>query len=422
MLLRSRQAGFGGDQHRNVIGHTPRTGNPQYTLQDQGIFDSRCSRHMTGNNFLQIIKRLMVDLLHLEEVLKETECLRFYLPDSKLHGMESQVLLKVPRQNNMYSFDLKNVVPSGDPLGKFDEKADEGFFVGYSINSKAFRVFNTRTRKVEENLHINFLENKPNVAGSGPDWLFDIDLYKTLMNYDPQSSEDAVADDAGKKTNEEPANEGERNGQEKEGGASNKEDDQNVQDFRAELDNLLVQQKEGYANSTNREDPLCLIWKVYVDEIIFGSTKKSLCVKFEWMMHKRFQMSSMGELTFFLGLQVKQKDDGIFISQDKYVANILKKFDLALQLRLTRHYSRMKKHDIMFAVCVLCKVQLLLKFNLYAVKGFFRYLKARMDGRTCNIKQMCVKSQTPRQVKRGRDIKIPQSGGLPEKVGDEAIH
>ncbi|GJQ90764.1 putative ribonuclease H-like domain-containing protein [Tanacetum coccineum] len=96
-----------------------------------------------------------------------------------------------------------------DPLGKFDGKADEGFFVGYSINSKAFRVFNTRTRKLL-----------------------------------PQSSEDAVANDAGKKTNEEPANEGERNGQEKEGGASNKEDDQNVQD--------LIKKKEAYANSTNR--------------------------------------------------------------------------------------------------------------------------------------------------------------------------
>ncbi|GJV40990.1 ribonuclease H-like domain-containing protein [Tanacetum coccineum] len=73
-----------------------------------------------------------------------------------------------------------------------------------------------------------------------------------LLYDSPQSLKDAVADDAGKKTNEEPANEGERNGQEKEGGASNKEGDQNVQDFRAELDNLLVQQKEGYANSTNR--------------------------------------------------------------------------------------------------------------------------------------------------------------------------
>ncbi|GJS95768.1 putative ribonuclease H-like domain-containing protein [Tanacetum coccineum] len=69
-----------------------------------------------------------------------------------------------------------------------------------------------------------------------------------------------------------------------------------------------------------------LLVQVYVDDIIFGSTKKSLCTEFEKMMHKKFQMSSMGELTFFLGLQVKQKEDGIFISQDKYVIEILQKF------------------------------------------------------------------------------------------------
>ncbi|GJT57786.1 putative ribonuclease H-like domain-containing protein [Tanacetum coccineum] len=62
-----------------------------------------------------------------------------------------------------------------------------------------------------------------------------------------------------------------------------------------------------------------LLVQVYVDDIIFGSTKKSLCTEFEKMMHKKFQMSSMGELAFFLGLQVKQKDDGIFISQDKLI-------------------------------------------------------------------------------------------------------
>ncbi|GJY51470.1 putative ribonuclease H-like domain-containing protein [Tanacetum coccineum] len=69
-----------------------------------------------------------------------------------------------------------------------------------------------------------------------------------------------------------------------------------------------------------------LLVQVYVDDIIFGSTKKSFCIEFEKMMHKKFQMSSMGELTFFLGLQVKQKEDGIFISQDKYATEILKKF------------------------------------------------------------------------------------------------
>ncbi|GJS31696.1 ribonuclease H-like domain-containing protein [Tanacetum coccineum] len=100
-----------------------------------------------------------------------------------------------------------------DPLGKFDGKADEGLFVGYSINSKAFRVFNTRTRKVEENLHITFLENKPNVARSGSYSLFDIDLLTNSMSYEPvtagnQTNKNEVADDAGKKTNEELANEG----------------------------------------------------------------------------------------------------------------------------------------------------------------------------------------------------------------------
>ncbi|GJW69891.1 putative ribonuclease H-like domain-containing protein [Tanacetum coccineum] len=68
-----------------------------------------------------------------------------------------------------------------------------------------------------------------------------------------------------------------------------------------------------------------LIVQVYVNDIIFGSTKKKLCTEFKKMMHKKFQMSSMGELTFFLGLQVKQKEDGIFINQDKYVTEILKK-------------------------------------------------------------------------------------------------
>ncbi|GJR22571.1 putative ribonuclease H-like domain-containing protein [Tanacetum coccineum] len=72
-----------------------------------------------------------------------------------------------------------------DSLGKFDGKSDEGFFVGYSLSSKAFRVYNTRTRRVEENLHIGFLENKPMIEGNGPKWLFDIDSLTQSMNYVP---------------------------------------------------------------------------------------------------------------------------------------------------------------------------------------------------------------------------------------------
>ncbi|GKE39818.1 putative ribonuclease H-like domain-containing protein, partial [Tanacetum coccineum] len=72
-----------------------------------------------------------------------------------------------------------------DHLGKFDGKSDEGFFVGYSLSSKAFRVYNTRTWKVEENLHIGFLENKPMIERNGPKWLFDIDSLTQSMNYVP---------------------------------------------------------------------------------------------------------------------------------------------------------------------------------------------------------------------------------------------
>ncbi|GJZ74418.1 putative ribonuclease H-like domain-containing protein [Tanacetum coccineum] len=70
-----------------------------------------------------------------------------------------------------------------------------------------------------------------------------------------------------------------------------------------------------------------LLVQIYVDDIIFGSTKKELCDEFEKLMKDKFQMSSMGELTFFLGLQVQQKKKGIFISQDKYVNEILRKFN-----------------------------------------------------------------------------------------------
>ncbi|GKB82016.1 putative ribonuclease H-like domain-containing protein [Tanacetum coccineum] len=84
-----------------------------------------------------------------------------------------------------------------DSLGKFDGKSDEGFFVGYSLSSKAFRVYNTRTRRVEENLHIGFLENKPMIEGNGPKWLFDIDSLTQSMNYVPIAAGTITNESAG---------------------------------------------------------------------------------------------------------------------------------------------------------------------------------------------------------------------------------
>ncbi|GKC35506.1 putative ribonuclease H-like domain-containing protein [Tanacetum coccineum] len=84
-----------------------------------------------------------------------------------------------------------------DHLGKFDGKSDEGFLVGYSLQSKAFRVHNLETKRVEENLHITFLENKPNVVRKGPTWLFDLDYLTDLMNYQPVRSENQANKHAG---------------------------------------------------------------------------------------------------------------------------------------------------------------------------------------------------------------------------------
>ncbi|GJV34296.1 putative ribonuclease H-like domain-containing protein [Tanacetum coccineum] len=150
-----------------------------------------------------------------------------------------------------------------------------------------------------------------------------------------------------------------------------------------------------------------LLVQVYVDDIIFGSTNKELCTGFEKLMKDKFQMSSMGELTFFLGLQVQQKEDGIFISQDKYVAEILKKFNYSdvksastpvdlekplvkdrdvddVDVHLYRSmigslmYLTTSRPDIMFAVCACARFHVTPKTShLLAVKRIFRYLKGK---------------------------------------------
>nr|GEV15881.1 hypothetical protein [Tanacetum cinerariifolium] len=148
-----------------------------------------------------------------------------------------------------------------------------------------------------------------------------------------------------------------------------------------------------------------LLVQVYVDDIIFGSTKKELSYKFESLMHDKFQMSSMRELSFFLRLQVQQKSDGIFISQDKYVADMLKKFNFStvktastlmepnkalvndaeaedVDVYLYRSmigslmYLTTSLPDITFVVCDCARFEVTPKTShLHAVKRIFRYFK-----------------------------------------------
>nr|GEU70421.1 putative ribonuclease H-like domain-containing protein [Tanacetum cinerariifolium] len=150
-----------------------------------------------------------------------------------------------------------------------------------------------------------------------------------------------------------------------------------------------------------------LLVQVYVDDIIFESVRKEICTEFKKIMHKNFQISSIGELTFFLGLQVTQKDDGIFISQDKHVDEILKKFGFStvkttstpmetskllmkdenakdLDVHLYRSmigslmYLTSSRPDIMFVVCACARFQVTPKvLHHHAVKRIFRYLKGQ---------------------------------------------
>nr|GEV01061.1 putative ribonuclease H-like domain-containing protein [Tanacetum cinerariifolium] len=150
-----------------------------------------------------------------------------------------------------------------------------------------------------------------------------------------------------------------------------------------------------------------LLVQIYVNDIIFGSTNKDSCKAFEKLMKDKFQVSSMGELTFFLGLQVKKKKDGIFISQDKYVAEILRKSGLTngksastpidtekpllkdpdgedVDVHIYRSmigslmYLTSSRPDIMFAVYACARFQVTPKAShLHVVKMIFRYLKGK---------------------------------------------
>ncbi|GJV30692.1 putative ribonuclease H-like domain-containing protein [Tanacetum coccineum] len=209
-------------------------GHPEILFTgSMAVVDSGYSSHMTGNKaYLQTMKITM----------EACAFVNFKLLD------ESQVVLRAPRKDDVYSLDLKNIVLSGERknrtlieaartmladsllpipfwaeavntacyvlnrvlvtkpqnktpyellIGKFDGKSDEGYLLGYSTSSKAFRVYNKRTKRVEENLHINFLEDQPNVAGTSPNWMFDLYFPTNSMNYIPVSVENQVIVDAG---------------------------------------------------------------------------------------------------------------------------------------------------------------------------------------------------------------------------------
>nr|GEU51398.1 putative ribonuclease H-like domain-containing protein [Tanacetum cinerariifolium] len=538
-----------------------------------------CSRHMIENiSYLSEYEPMMEDMSHLnmkvERLLHKTSC-KTKLVNSiskPLHTLHMDLFgptsvsslhhkwVLVNKSQNKTPYELFNtrihaigflrpfrchvmILNTLDHLRKFDAKGDEGYFVGYSLSSKAFMVFNKRAKKVEENLHVDFLDNKLIEKGVGPNWLFDIDTLTNSMNYVPvvvagtsstniseqdcnddvpESSriskptatskvpsadqvEPAVSltveskilivsslvptvcldishesssgprliskgvisqkeapslgnaltllnrfkDTFGNTSNAVTLNEVEADLSNietsipKQGQASSTRDTQEegidyeevfapvarIEAIRRFLayasfmgfivyqmdvksaflygtidEEVYVMQPPGFQDPEFPErvykvekamyglhqaprtwygtlskylldngfqrgtiDQTLFIRKhkgefllvqVYVDDIIFGSSNPQLCREFKALMHDKFQMSAIGELTFFLGLQVLQKKDGIFLSQDEYVGDIL------------------KKPDIMFAVCACARHQVTPKeCHLHAVKRIFRYLK-----------------------------------------------
>nr|GEW09839.1 putative ribonuclease H-like domain-containing protein [Tanacetum cinerariifolium] len=459
-----------------------------------------------------------------------------------------------------------------DNLGKFEEKGDKGYFIGYLMSSRAFKVFNKRTRRVEENLYVEFLEKKAIQKVSGPNWLFDIDSLTKSINYVPvdvgtiftnlSGTKDASRQEVWKDVSslryialpnwahdallefsssqpqdhcstEVPEGSGNSNpvastsntlsdqmetltvetpiptvsspvptvystdSQESSSDArliskrtlvdcpkgvrpigtkwvlKNKRDERvivirnkarlvaqgHTQEEGIDYDEVfapvariediklflayasfvgfivyLMDVKSAFLYGTIDEEVYVMHplgfqdpdfpAKVYkVEKAMYGLHQsprawygtlskyllkngfQSLCREFEALMHEKFQMSAMGELNFFLGLEVLQKKVGIFLSQDKYVGDILKKFrytdvrssntpmdkenpwekdgtrkDVDLHLYRSMIGSLMYLTSsiayIMFVVCACARHQVTPKeCHLHAVKRIFRYLK-----------------------------------------------
>nr|GEU68235.1 ribonuclease H-like domain-containing protein [Tanacetum cinerariifolium] len=218
-----------------------KAGNSQMDLQDQGVINSGCSRHMTMN---------MSCLTDCKEIDGGYVAFGGIPKGGKITGKGTIKTGNLDFENMYFvrvlKFNLFNVSQMCDK--KNSVLFNDTKCIVLSSNFKLIDESQVLLRVPRKNNM--FSESTPNVISSGPDWLFDINVLARTINYEP----------------------------------------------------------------------------IVADDIIFGSTKKELCNEFERLMHEKFQMSSIGELTLFLGLQVKQKKDRIFISQDKHVAEILKKF------------------------------------------------------------------------------------------------
>nr|GEU38388.1 reverse transcriptase domain-containing protein [Tanacetum cinerariifolium] len=426
------------------MGMKGKVGSSQNHIDDKGYLDSGCSRHMIGNiSYLSDYEPFEGGYVSfgqggckiIGKGTIKTECIVLGR-DFKLLD-DANILLRTPRwlghlnfktMNKLVRHNLVRGLPTKcfendhnytaylkgkqhKASCKFKTKGDEGYFLGYSMSSKAFRVFNKRTKRVEENLHIEFLKNKATQKGSGLNWLFDIDSLTKSMNYVPvvnaciistnflEHLESTLSQPQDAWNTDAPESRGNSNPT---ATSTNPPADQLetltvetpiptvkpkkisdalqdpswVEAMQEELIQFKIQKVWSLVDCPkgvrpigtkyvlkNKKDErgivirnkarlvaqwhtqeegidydevfapvarieairLFLTYALFMGFIVYQMDVKSAFlygtideeVEFEALMHEKFQMSAMGELNFFLGLQVLQKEDGIFLSQDK---------------------------------------------------------------------------------------------------------
>nr|GEX24430.1 uncharacterized mitochondrial protein AtMg00810-like [Tanacetum cinerariifolium] len=439
-LLRPQLVGF-GSLDRTLL----TKGNSQNKIDDKGYWDSGCSRHMTGNisylsdyepfdggyvSFGQggckiigketiktgklefenvyFVKDLKYNLFSLSQIYDNKNSVIFTDSECIVLGRDfklrdyTNVLLRTPRQYNMYSINLNNIVPHKDLTCLVAKaSADESELWHRRLRHLNFKIMNKLVRhnlvrglpsKCYENDHTcaACLKGKQHKASCKTKLVHSVTkplhtLHIDLFGPTPDETSGILKNFI-----------------------TEIENMKDLKDLEFPTRVYKVEKAMGTINQTlfirkHRED--FLLVQVYVDDIIFGSSNPQLCKEFEAVMHEKFQMSAMGELNFFLGLQVLQKKDVIFLSQDKYVGVILKKFgysdvrsantpmdkenpwgkdrtDKDVDLHLYRSmigslmYFTTSRPDIMFTVCACAQHQVTPKeCHLHAVKRIFRYLK-----------------------------------------------
>nr|GEU86793.1 hypothetical protein [Tanacetum cinerariifolium] len=158
--------------------------------RDIGIVDSGCSRSMTGNkdkldDFLQV-KGGTVTFGGGDEAVSTACYVLNRVSITNPHNKTPYELLsrKVPNIRHLKPFGYQvTILNTSDHLGKFKGKANDGFLVGYAAHSKAYRVYNLTSKKVEETLNLRYLKDKPNVQGLGQEWYFDLDYLTDFLGY-----------------------------------------------------------------------------------------------------------------------------------------------------------------------------------------------------------------------------------------------